>query len=411
MGRNGQWKTNTNNTKASGREVLSLFIIFLGAVILHSFFPVNCLFLPMDKTDYIKREIPRWYQKNKRELPWRRTKDPYKIWLSEIILQQTQVKQALPYYHKILRAFPDVEHLAKADENDLLLLWQGLGYYSRARNMHAAASYIFRDLKGTFPDNYNDLLKLKGVGSYTAAAVASIAYEEPVPAIDGNLIRVLSRVFVVTEPADKSSGLKKIRLAAEKLIPENSPGDFNQAFMDLGFEICKKAKPLCDECPLVFVCDAFAQNITGELPVKAGRVKKERIFMNYFMIRESAEVSPAYILKKRDRPGIWQNLYDFPALEYKRKPSVAKISVDFAEKFGLMIKNRQFMEVGDERKHILSHRDLLIRFFLLVLPKDPFDRLLNYADNHVSVKSGDFINYPFPGIINKFFEEEGKSLF
>jgi len=365
----------------------------------------------MDKNTFITKAVLRMYAENKRDLPWRNTRNPYKIWLSEIILQQTQVKQALPYYDKITKAFPTLEHLAKAEENDLLLLWQGLGYYSRARNMHAAARFIQHELNGKFPQSYSELLKLKGVGSYTAAAVASIAFEEPVAAVDGNVIRILSRVFAVQEPVDKASGKNIISNLAEKLVSQDNPGDFNQAMMDLGATLCRKSNPDCLNCPLSEVCTAYAENMADRLPLKVNKQKKQNRYICYFIVRNVSNAGQALILRKRSTSGIWKNMYDFPVLEYETKPTLSALPNDFFTQYGLALKANQIIDTGSLRKHLLSHRNLFVKFYLLPLADEHFKALLSADKNFIETKFSDLNAFPFPEIINKFFKEEGKSLF
>ena len=219
-----------------------------------------------------------WYLQNKRELPWRKTKDPYRVWLSEIMLQQTRVAQGLPYFLKFTKAFPTVFDLAKADESEVLKLWQGLGYYSRARNLHFTAKYIAEELNGMFPENYKGLLQLKGVGDYTASAIASICYDEPVAVVDGNVYRVLSRYFGIATPINSTKGIKEFKELAQTLIDASQPGVYNQAIMDFGALHCKPQNPLCNECPVSDSCVALAKNSIKELPVKERKIKiKKRI--------------------------------------------------------------------------------------------------------------------------------------
>jgi A/G-specific adenine glycosylase len=365
----------------------------------------------MDKNNFITKAVLRMYAENKRDLPWRNTHNPYKIWLSEIILQQTQVKQALPYYYKITKAFPTLEDLAKAEENDLLLLWQGLGYYSRARNMHAAARYIQNELQGKFPETYSSLLKLKGVGDYTAAAIASIAFGESVAAVDGNVIRILSRVYAVKEPVDKASGKALIANLAKELVPKDNAGDFNQAVMDLGATVCRKSNPDCLNCPLNTVCEAYAENINHRLPVKANRQKKQNRYMYYFIARNTSDTDRTVILRKRSKQGIWKNMYDFPVLEYGRKQALSTLCNDFTAQFDIPVQPSQIISTGNSRKHLLSHRNLFVKFYLLLLPGDAFNDLSAADENFIRVTFDNLDSFPFPKIINKFFEEEGKSLF
>ena len=225
-----------------------------------------------------------WYLHNKRDLPWRKTIDPYRIWLSEIILQQTRVDQGMAYYFKFIYNFPSVFDLAKASEEDVLKLWQGLGYYSRARNLHFSAKYIVNELKGTFPANYYNLIKLKGVGDYTASAIASICYNESTAVVDGNVYRVLARYFGINTPINTSKGIKKFKQLAQELIDSKNPGTYNQAAMELGATVCKPQKPLCNECVFNNSCVALSKNLISNLPVKVNKLKIKQRYFNYLVI-------------------------------------------------------------------------------------------------------------------------------
>ena len=209
-----------------------------------------------------------WYDQNKRDLPWRETKNPYKIWLSEIIMQQTQIVQGTGYYLKFIDTFPTVFDLAKASEQDVLLLWQGLGYYSRARNLHKTAKDIVKNYKGKFPGTYSELIKLKGTGDYTASAISSVCFDQPHPAVDGNVMRLISRLFEIKEPVNKAEGKNKIKEIAETLIHKIRPGDYNQAVMDFGSQYCKTTDPDCMNCIFNYMCKAYKKDIVSELPVK-----------------------------------------------------------------------------------------------------------------------------------------------
>jgi len=214
-----------------------------------------------------------WYLHNKRDLPWRKSKNPYYVWLSEIILQQTRVAQGLPYFLNFTKAFPTVFDLAEAKENTVLKLWQGLGYYSRARNLHFSAKYIKNELNGIFPTTYKDLLKLKGVGDYTASAIASICFNEPTAVVDGNVYRVLSRYFGIKTPINSTEGIKEFKKLAQTLIHTKDPGTYNQAIMDFGATLCKPKNPLCNECPFANSCVSLEKNLINELPIKEKKVK------------------------------------------------------------------------------------------------------------------------------------------
>lgn len=264
----------------------------------------------------LSKQLIFWYLQNKRELPWRKTKDPYRVWLSEIMLQQTRVAQGLPYFLKFTEAFPTVFDLAKAEESEVLKLWQGLGYYSRARNLHFTAKYISEELEGVFPKSYKELLQLKGVGDYTASAIASICYDESFAVVDGNVYRVLSRYFGVATSINSTKGIKEFKELAQTVIDETQPGVYNQAIMDFGALHCKPQNPLCDECPLAESCVALANNSVKELPVKEKKIKIKKRYFNYLVpVTEDNQT----VLEERVGKGIWQGLYQFPLVETKKK--------------------------------------------------------------------------------------------
>ena len=257
-----------------------------------------------------------WYFENKRDFLWRRTKDPYKIWLSEIILQQTRTSQGLPYYKKFIKEYPTIKDLALSNELKVLKLWQGLGYYSRARNLHSTAKYILNKYDGKFPNSHKEILSLKGVGDYTASAIASICFDLPHAVVDGNVYRFLSRYFGITTPVGTINGFKKIKEKATSLIDKSQPGDFNQALIEFGALQCKPRKPNCDMCPFIQNCFALNYDKINMLPVKRKVNKIKNRHLNYLvMIDKNKRV----IIEKRQGVGIWQNMYQFPLLETNQK--------------------------------------------------------------------------------------------
>jgi len=252
-----------------------------------------------------------WYLHNKRDLPWRNTTNPYYIWLSEIILQQTRVDQGMAYYFKFIAQFPTINDLAMASEEQVLKLWQGLGYYSRARNLHFSAKYIVNELDGIFPNTYNDLIKLKGVGDYTASAVASICFNEATAVVDGNVYRVLARYFGIFTPINIPKGIKEFKNLAQELIDPSIPGTHNQAIMEFGARMCKPQNPDCKICPLNSSCISLSSNSIKELPVKENKLKIKKRFFNYLVIQTPTNKTKIVQRKK----GIWLNLYEFPLVE------------------------------------------------------------------------------------------------
>jgi A/G-specific adenine glycosylase len=254
--------------------------------------------------------IMAWYAEHQRELPWRQTKDPYAIWLSEIILQQTRVAQGLPYYERLLAAFPAVRDLAEAPEATLLRLWQGLGYYSRARNLQKAAQMVMRDFEGVFPQSYDEIIRLPGVGPYTAAAIASFAFKEAKAVVDGNVFRVLSRMFAVETDIASSTARGVFTSLAQSLIPTQDPAGFNQAIMEFGALQCTPA-PDCSICPLRVSCAAFSKKRVAELPLKSKKTKVKEIEMNYLVIEQKGQL----LVRERAEKGIWRGLWEFYLLE------------------------------------------------------------------------------------------------
>ena len=268
---------------------------------------------------FFSSNIIDWYKNYKRDLPWRNTTNPYKIWLSEVILQQTQVKQGLPYYEKFIATFPDVSDLAEAKEEHILKLWQGLGYYSRARNLHYAAKQIHS--RGFFPNNYDDILSLKGVGEYTAAAIASFAFKLPHAVVDGNVFRLLARFYGIDIPINTSKGKKHFTELAQSLIIKDKPDIFNQAIMEFGSQMCRPKQPNCPNCPLQNECLAYANSTIHLLPIKKGKVKVKTVYFDYFFFKTKTET----LVNQRIAKGIWQNLYEFPLIQSEEKLSKEEI--------------------------------------------------------------------------------------
>jgi A/G-specific adenine glycosylase len=302
------------------------------------------------------RLVMDWYDRHKRDLPWRHTRDPYKIWLSEIILQQTRVAQGLPYYQAFAERYPTVKKLANASQDEVLRLWQGLGYYSRARNLHACAKKVVNEYHETFPNNYEELLKLPGVGSYTAAAIASFAFNEPVAVVDGNVFRVLARVFGIEHDIASPAGKKYFFEKANELISKDEPGVFNQAVMEFGALQCTPKNPACASCPLARMCAANNQNLQTQLPVKLTRTKVKTRHLYYLVITKGTQL----YLRKRPGGDIWNGLYDFLVLEEKKNISTQQL-------FKRHNINVRAERVSKAYKHILSHQKLVVRFIEVAL--------------------------------------------
>jgi A/G-specific adenine glycosylase len=322
----------------------------------------------MNDLKFIGKQLIDWYAAHRRDLPWRNIHDPYRIWISEIILQQTRVAQGLDYYRRFIERFPDVRTLAAAEEQEVLKYWQGLGYYSRARNLHAAARTIAEEYGGEFPREHAQVLKLKGIGDYTAAAIVSFAWNQPYPVVDGNVFRVLSRLFAVDEPIDTGKGKKLFTSLAAELMPPDEAGVFNQAIMEFGALQCVPSSPACALCPLADSCLALAKKAVSDYPVKQNKTKTQDRYLYYFHIHDAEHL----YLKRRVGSGIWQNLYEFPLIESETPLDFNQLSQtpQFREWFppGEAYDFRLKIE---NRKHVLSHRVLYATFYEVSLPKLP----------------------------------------
>ncbi|UJP66973.1 A/G-specific adenine glycosylase [Mongoliitalea daihaiensis] len=301
--------------------------------------------------------ILQWFEANKRDLPWRNTKNPYIIWLSEIILQQTRVAQGLPYFKKFLENYPTVQNLAAAPSEDVMRLWQGLGYYSRARNLHFCAQQVVNDYAGNFPSTYQELLKLKGIGSYTAAAIASFAFDEAVAVVDGNVFRVLSRYFGIATDIASHAGKKEFETLANTVLPPQEAADYNQAIMEFGALHCSPQKPNCEECPLKSSCVAFTNGLVQELPVKINKVKVKERFFQYFHMTCGDQV----LIRQRGAKDIWEGLFEFPLIEMDSVNALKDINQQIFN--GLEVIPTQIVHQSSQVfKHILSHQRIFANF-------------------------------------------------
>jgi A/G-specific adenine glycosylase len=339
-----------------------------------------------------------WYSKNSRDLPWRRTRDPYRIWVSEIMLQQTRVDQGLGYYERFISRFGDIESLAMAQEEEVMKLWQGLGYYSRARNMHEAAKTIQRDYNSRFPASYEEIRKLKGVGDYSASAISSIAFGKTCPVIDGNVMRVVARFTGMREAVNTAGGKKKIMEYLEGQIDHDKPGTFNQAVMELGALVCKPGSPRCRECPLVDGCVAYDQGLTTDIPVISKQKRLKTRFFHYIIILNKKEGEDELWLRKRKENDIWKNLYDFPLIESERELGPDELMLEkgweqIAGRNDLRLKN-----VTGAQKYLLSHRELRVKFFIVECPDFTHQE-------YIRVKFSDCHNYPVPRLIENILKK------
>lgn len=267
--------------------------------------------MPKDSISFFPSQLLAWHHPDDRPLPWKNIKDPYLIWLSEIILQQTRAVQAIPYFNNFSKSYPTVAHLAKAPIDDVLAMWQGLGYYSRARNLHHSAQQIMDEFGGVFPDNYEDIISLKGVGKYTAAAIASFAFGLPYPVVDGNVIRIISRYFDIELPVDKADGLNHINRLVQEVFDKKKPAKFNQAIMDFGATVCRPKNPDCDHCKLQNFCLAKHNNTQALRPVKSKKLLRKIRHFNFLFIKRGKQI----YIQKRTSKDIWQGLYQLPLVE------------------------------------------------------------------------------------------------
>ena len=306
---------------------------------------------------------------NQRDLPWRKSKNPYSIWLSEIILQQTRIAQGTSYYKKFINEFDDVFDLAEADEKTILKLWQGLGYYSRARNLHSTAKIIAHQYNGRFPNSYAELIKLKGIGDYTASAIASIAFNLPHAVVDGNVYRVLARIFGIRTPINEPKGVKEFKLLAEELLNHEDPGSHNQALMEFGALVCTPKKPKCESCVFNDMCYALQQKCIDLLPVKLKKIKIRKRYFNYLVIDINGDST---VLQQRKQKDIWQNLYEFPLYETEQGLQNESELKEFIKRT-LMINGSYTLKKHNELPiiHKLTHQTLYASFWIIEPTKKP----------------------------------------
>ncbi len=336
-----------------------------------------------------------WYNNHKRDLPWRNTSNPYPIWLSEVILQQTRVDQGYAYFNRFIAKYPTVDLLAEAEESEILKLWQGLGYYSRARNLHAAAKTIMDTYGRVFPRDYKDVLKLKGVGEYTAAAIVSFAYNEPYAVVDGNVFRVLSRIFAIDEPINSGKGKKIFTELAQLLLDDVNAGLHNQAIMEFGALQCVPVSPDCSVCPASDICLAYNQKKVSSYPKKEGKQKVRSRYFHYLDIRDG----DCMFLHKRTQKDIWQNLYELPLIETKEQKTIDELQKN--DNFKDLLSKGKILQIKYEKqiKHILSHQIIYATFYRV----DMNNALLN--NDYIKIKIEDVDNYPVSRLVHKYLED------
>ncbi|MCP4123405.1 MAG: A/G-specific adenine glycosylase [Bacteroidetes bacterium] len=346
----------------------------------------------------VSQRLLEWYDPHLRDLPWKFTIDPYCIWLSEIILQQTRVEQGKPYYLKFVEKYPEVSLLANAPLDEILKLWEGLGYYSRARNLHAAANQIMQDFNGSFPTEYKSLLKLKGVGSYTAAAIASFAYGEPVAVLDGNVYRFLSRLFGESIPIDTSEGKKRFTELAGNVLDHYGPGTHNQAIMDFGATMCTPMNPSCASCPFRGDCVALDKDMIKILPCKSKKTKKRDRFFNFYVITDLKSV----FIEKRTSKDVWKGLHQFPVTEHEHSLNGAVFDTFRDNDSPVPLSGAQSIEVQGTYRQVLSHQNIEAQFTEVRLGD------INEVDSPEgwrSVPVGEFHMFAYPGIIHSYLSE------
>lgn len=333
----------------------------------------------------ISRTFTNWYLQNKRNLPWRDTQNPYEIWVSEVILQQTRVDQGLAYYHRFLEVFPTLDALAQAELTDVLKVWQGLGYYSRARNMHEGARYIREHFGSSFPPNYQQLLSIKGIGEYTAAAIGSFSFNLPYAVVDGNVSRVIARLFGIYEPINSTAGIKQIKQMAGEILDTVNPGIHNQAMMEFGAIQCTVHRPECNICPFSMTCHAFNRQTVNSLPVKIKKQKVRDRFFYYLVIHHQQQVA----LKQRTGKDIWEGLYEFPLIETQTPETIEKITLLIEWRSLTENITHEIHSVSKEYIQLLSHQKIHARFIQMTIKDDhsqkqnrfsfyPIDRLKDF---------------------------------
>lgn len=344
---------------------------------------------------YFSKKVVRWFEKNKRDLPWRETKDPFRIWLSEIILQQTRVNQGLPYYLNFVEAFPTVFDLANASEQKVLRLWQGLGYYTRARNLHKCAKEVVTRYRGNFPSTFDELKTLPGIGDYTAAAIASISFGQQVAVVDGNVFRVLARIFGIDTPINTPEGKRIFTKLANELVPKENPDVHNQAMMEFGATFCTPRNPSCETCTFQSECFAFKNSLQHQLPVKLQLKKARKRYFYYFVVQQGKSL----LMKKREEKDIWHGLYDFVVVETKRAVDPEKL---FAENESLKkFRKGKLTDISGMYKHILSHQLIYSRFIQVSLPQN-----IKLNDSGLKLYSlKKVLDLPKPVLISKFLSD------
>ena len=357
------------------------------------------------KKKFFTQQLLKWAKQVDRPMPWKGEKNPYFIWLSEIILQQTRVEQGLPYFLRFKENYPTVHDLANASEDEVMKLWEGLGYYSRARNLHFSAKYISKELDGNFPSKYEDIISLKGVGTYTAAAIASFAYDLPHPVVDGNVYRVLARYFGIETPIDTTEGKKQFAKLAEELLEKKQSALYNQGIMDLGAVQCMPKIPLCGSCKLKKYCTAFHENTISLLPIKSKKIKKKTRYFNYLVVNFKDQV----LIQKRTGKDIWQNLYEFPLIETEGIVEKEILFQSEIWKNCIGQSKYEITRISKPSQQTLTHRKIVATFFEINLNKDFSNKKIEKYD-YLKTDRENLSTFAFPKIIDLYLQDNSLNL-
>ena len=360
--------------------------------------------IPEIVTDFPGNELLKWYKHHQRPLPWRESDDPYHIWVSEIMLQQTRVETVIPYYNRFIRTFPDVYRLAEADRQNLLKLWEGLGYYSRARNLQDAARVVVNEFGGSLPSGYNDIISLKGIGPYTAAAILSIAFQQPFAVVDGNVIRVLSRYYGIKDDIRSQSTKNEIQDIADEILIQSSPGDFNQALMELGATVCLPKTPECDHCPLSAGCIAYRTSSSDVIPFKSPAKKIPHHHIGVGMLTDKDD---RLLIALRPEDTMLGGLWEFPGGKQKPNETIeTTVKRELKEELGVDVRvQEKFMDL----KHTYSHFRITLHAFWCLLEPENQTPIPKSSQQVKWVKPGQLEKYPFPKA-NKILTERLQEL-
>jgi len=351
------------------------------------------------KKNKVATELLIWYENNKRDLPWRQDRNPYRIWLSEIILQQTRVDQGLPYYLKFTELYPTIHHLANASEDKVLRVWQGLGYYSRAKNLHKCAKIIVEKYNGKFPSSRDELITLPGIGLYTSAAIASFAFKKKEAVVDGNVIRVITRLYGIDGDITNQKTLNQIKSIADELIPSTHPDLFNQAIMEFGALYCTPKNPLCESCRFISLCDAQIKGEHDNIPFKPRKLKKRIRFFNYFLF----EFNDKVLLRKRIGKDIWNGLFEFYLIETDIETSLD--SLEMPKTLARYPNDWEIVTESKMYKHLLSHQTIMCRFYKVLMHKEFKYNPVDWTDYQLYSKK-EILDLPKSILIDRYLGEK-----